>query len=119
MLPTKTVSRETAGEENISPGVWKVHFTTGIMMGTADGRHLAIDEYGHNPRHPDFQDEKRRAKEHETFEVSKREWAKRRLGKPLAQTLDVGRENEVYDRLVREYLQQEGLLPPEEAAPEG
>ena len=25
----------------------------------------------------------------------------------------------VYDRLVREYLQQEGLLPPEEAAPEG
>ena len=45
------------------------------MMGTADGRHLAIDEYGHNPRHPDFQDEKRRAKEHETFEVSKREWA--------------------------------------------
>ena len=101
------------------PNVWKVHFTTGIMMGTADGRHLAIDEYGHNPRHPDFQDEKRRAKEHETFEVSKREWAKRRLGKPLAQTLDVGRENEVYDRLVREYLQQEGLLPPEEAAPEG
>ena len=88
-------------------------------MGTADGRHLAIDEYGHNPRHPDFQDEKRRAKEHETFEVSKREWAKRRLGKPLAQTLDVGRENEVYDHLVREYLQQEGLLPPEEAAPEG
>jgi hypothetical protein len=45
--------------------------------------------------------------------------AKRRLGKLLAQTLDVGRENEVYDRLVREYLQQEGLLPREEATPEG
>ncbi len=66
-----------------------------------------------------IQDKKRRAKEHETFEVSKCEWAKRRLGKPLAQTLDVGRKNEVYDRLVREYLQQEGLLPPEEAASEG
>jgi hypothetical protein len=95
------------------PNVWKVRFTTGIRMGTAEGRELAIDEYGHDPRHPDYQDKKRRAKEHETFEAGKREWAKRRLGKALAQTLDVGRKNEVNDRLLREYLQQEGLLPRE------
>ena len=96
------------------PNVWKVHFTTSIMA-----RGLAIDEYGRDPRHPDYQDKRRREKEHDTFEAAKREWAKRRLGKPLAQTLDVGHENEFYDRLVREHLKQEGLLPRDEAGPEG
>lgn len=83
--------------------------------GTANGQHLAIDECCHNPRHPDYQDEKRRAKEHETFEVGKRQWAKTRFGKPLAQTLAVGRVDAGFDRLEREYLQVKGLLTPDEA----
>jgi len=95
------------------PNLWKVHFTTGIMMGMNDGRRISIDEYGRNPRNPGYQDERRRMKEHETFEVAKREWAKKRLGKPFAQTLEVGHENGFYDRLVRQYLQDEGLLPRE------
>jgi hypothetical protein len=93
------------------PNIWKVHFTTGMVMGGGRGPHIAIDEYGRDPRNPNYQDQRRRAREHETFEAGKREWAKKRIGKPLAQTLDVGRENSVYDRLVREYLQEEGLLP--------
>jgi hypothetical protein len=100
------------------PNVWKVHFTSGMVMGMDDGRRIAIDEYGRNPRDPAYQDQRRRALEHQTFEAGKREWAKKRVGKPLAQTLDVGRENAVYDRLVREYLQEEGLIPREEPEPE-
>ncbi len=87
-------------------------------MGTNDGRHISLDEYGHSPRYPSYQNEKRREKERETFEEGKREWAKRRVTKPLAQTLDFGRENTVYDRLVREYLQAQGLVAGEEPTPE-
>ncbi len=100
------------------PNVWKVHFTTGIMMGANDGRHISVDEYGHNPRDPAYQNKKRREQEHETFEAGQREWAKRRLGKPLAQTLDIGRENTVYDQLVQEYLQAQGMAGAEEPTPE-
>lgn len=84
----------------------------------------AISENAVNPRISEtkivtnYQDQRRRALEHQTFEAGKREWAKKRFGKPLAQTLDVGRENEVYDRFVREYLQEEGLIPRDEAAPQ-
>ncbi len=82
----------------------------------AGGRSLAVDEYGRSPRHPQYQDERRRAEEHKTFEAGQHEWARRRVGKPLAQTLDVGRDNEFYDRILREYLQEEGLLPRDEVA---
>jgi hypothetical protein len=95
------------------PNLWKVHFTTGIMMGMNDGRRIAIDEYGRDPRNPGYRDDRRRDQEHQTFEAGKREWAEKRLGKPLAQTLEIGHENAFYDRLVREYLQDEGLLPRE------
>lgn len=44
------------------PNLWKVHFTTGIAMGTNDGRHISLDEYGHSPRYPSYQNEKRREK---------------------------------------------------------
>jgi hypothetical protein len=95
------------------PHLWKVNFTTGIRMGTMDGRHFAMDEYGRDPRHPRFEDPRRRAKEHRTFEEGKREWAKKRIGKSLAQTWEWGRENSIHDRMMREYLQEEGLLPRE------
>jgi hypothetical protein len=39
-----------------------VNFTTGIRMGTMDGRHLAMDEYGRDPRHPRFEDPRRRGR---------------------------------------------------------
>lgn len=96
------------------PHLWKVNFTTGILMGTMDGRHLAIDEHGRDPRHPRYEDPRRRAEEHRTFEDGKREWAKKRIGKSLAQTWEWGRENSVHDRMMQEYLCEEGLLPRKE-----
>ena len=61
------------------PNVWKVYFTTGIVMGGSGGRHIAIDEYGRNPRNPKYQDQRRRALEHQTFEAGKRDWAKKTM----------------------------------------
>ena len=99
------------------PNPWKVGFTTGIVAGFKDGSTLAVDEYGRSPRHPRFEDGRRREAEHRTFENGRREWAKRRIGKSLAHTLDLGREDAFSDRFMREYLQQEGLLPPDETTP--
>lgn len=98
------------------PHLWKVPFTTGIRMVSMDGRTFAMDEYGRNPRHPRFEDRRRRGDEHRTFENAKREWAKRRIGRSLAQIREGGRENAVYDQMMREYLQEEGLLPLNEPA---
>ena len=69
------------------PNLWKVHFTTGIAMGTNDGRHISLDEYGHSPRYPSYRNEKRREKERETFEEGKREWAKRQSDKTAGSDL--------------------------------
>ncbi len=38
------------------------------------------------------------------------EWAKKRIGKSLAQ-VDEFRHSDVEDKLMREYLEEEGLLP--------
>jgi hypothetical protein len=100
------------------PHLWKVSFTTGIRMGTMDGRHLAIDEYGRDPRHAKYEDPHRRAEDHRTFEEGKREWAKKRVGKSLAQSWERGREDSVHDMMMREYQQEEGLLPREEPVAE-
>ena len=91
-------------------------FTTGIRMGSMDVRTFAMDEYGRNPRHPRFENRRRREDEHRTFENAKRVWAKRRIGRSLAQIRERGHENAVYDQMMREYLQEEGLLPLNETA---
>jgi hypothetical protein len=75
-----------------------------------------VDEYGRNPRHPRFQDERRRGAEHRTFENGRQEWAKRRIGKSLGHISDHGRDDTFADRFMREYLQEQGLLPPDEVA---
>jgi hypothetical protein len=100
------------------PNPWKVAFTTGIMLGGGRMGPFSMDEYGRKPGHPRFEDRKRRDSEHRTFDAGKREWAKRRVGHPLAQIIDEMRENTVADRMVREYLQEEGLVVRDEPAPE-
>jgi hypothetical protein len=97
------------------PNLWKVGFTVGIMAGYADGYAFAEDEYGRRPGQSRYDDKRRRDNEYRTFENGKCEWAKRRIGKSLAQILDHMRENTVADEMMREYPQQEGMLPPDNA----
>jgi hypothetical protein len=92
------------------PNLWKVGFTTGIMLGGKGWGH-SIDEYGRDPSHPKFKDPRRRDNEHQTFENGKQEWAKKRVGKSIAKTWKSDREDSVDEEMMREYLQSEGLLP--------
>ena len=57
-----------------------------------------------------YQDKSLRDKEWVTHELAQRAWAKRRVGKSVAQTDRRGR-GDVADQMMREYLQEEGLLP--------
>jgi hypothetical protein len=102
------------------PNLWKVGFTTRIMVGYEDGGAWGMDEYGRNPWHPDFEDEGRRRLEHRRFDEGKREWAKKRIGKSLARVPDLDREDRVGDLMMNSYLRDNGLLPREDTAtPEG
>ncbi len=100
------------------PNPWKVGFTTGIMVGYKGGGARGMDEYGRNPWHPNYQDEERRTFERRRRHVAEREWAKRRLGKSLARVVDQMREDSVADKMMNEYLQEEGLLPMDELHPD-
>ena len=86
------------------PNLWKVPFTTGIMMGFNDGTAWGMDEYGRNPGHPLYQDEATRAFERRRSEKGKREWAKRRIGKSLSMVIDEMRENTASDSIINDYL---------------
>jgi hypothetical protein len=92
------------------PHLWKVSFSGGIVAGSRGGPAFAADEYGRHPGDPMYQDKSLRDKEWVTHELAQRAWAKRRVGKSVAQTDRRGR-GDVADQMMREYLQEEGLLP--------
>ncbi len=77
-------------------------------MGHKDGTASAWDEYGRRPWDRDYKDEKQREREWETYERAKREWARKRLGKPRARTDE--RMRDVSDLLLDDFLREEGLL---------
>ena len=89
------------------PNLWKVGFTTGIMVGYEKGRSWAMDEYGRTPANVRYEDAVRRNFERERNEKSKKEWAKRRIGKSLARVVDQMRENTVADRMMSRFLESE------------
>jgi len=91
------------------PNLWSVSFTSEIVMG-GDGWAWAMDEYGRHPGDPQFQNKKQHEIDWVLHEVSKREWAKKRVGKAVAQ-VDEFRHGKVGEALMRKYLQEEGLLP--------
>lgn len=92
------------------PNLWKIGFTTGIMVGYRDGGAWGMDEYGRNPWHPGYQDDHRRAFERRRTEQGKKEWAKRRLGKPVARVVDQMREDTISDQMMNEFLQKEDFM---------
>jgi hypothetical protein len=91
------------------PHLWKVSFTSEIVMGGKDWA-WAMDEYGRRPGNPQFKNKLQHDIDWWLHEVSKREWAKKRVGKAVAQ-VDEFRFGAVGDSLMRKYLQEEGLLP--------
>jgi hypothetical protein len=93
------------------PNLWKVSFTSEIIMG-GDGWAWAMDEYGRHPGNPQYKNKSQHDIDWVMHEVSKREWAKKRIGKSLAQVDEFrhGAGN-VHDEIMREYLEDEGLLP--------
>jgi hypothetical protein len=93
------------------PNLWKVQFTTEIMVGYEGGGAFGMDEYGRNPWHPGYQDEARRKFERRRTAEGKNEWAKRRLGKSMAHVVDEMRKDTVSDLMMNRHLQEEGLLP--------
>jgi len=89
------------------PNLWKVPFTSEIIVGYNDGSAWASDEYGRYSGNPSYRDQAFRDREWRSRLLAQREWAKRRLGKSLAHVSKVDRDDEVADRLMNEYLEHE------------
>jgi len=96
------------------PHLWKVSFTSEIIMGGDDWA-WSMDEYGRHPGQAGYRNKKMHDRDWETKEIAKREWAKKRAGKPFAQ-VDKFEHGDVHDKLMQEFLEQEGLLPAAQAA---
>jgi len=93
------------------PNLWKVSFTSEIVMG-GNGWSWAMDEYGRHPGNPQFKNKLQHDIDWVLRDVSKRAWAKKRIGKSLA-LVDEFRHGagNVEDKIMRKYLEDEGLLP--------
>jgi hypothetical protein len=95
------------------PHLWKVPFHREIVVGYRDGTAAAWDEYGRRPWQRGFKDDRQRDREWGTCELAKRVWARKRAGKSRASVDERmgGGVRGVPDRLMDEYLREEGLLP--------
>jgi hypothetical protein len=95
------------------PHLWKIPFTAMFSAGWEDGTVWGADEYGRRPGNLQFDDKKRRGREHITAEAGKRDWAVKRLGKSRAH-VDEHRHDGVGDKVMEQFLKEEGLNPSEE-----
>ncbi len=116
LYPERRVSttdwRALDNDRFLLPHVWKVGFTTGVYAGGAKGAHFAADEYGRHPWQRRFQDRRQHDIEWFQYERSKQEWAKKRVGKSRAMTDErIGRHS-VDDKMMDDFLREQGLLPP-------
>jgi Protein of unknown function (DUF4238) len=90
------------------PHLYKVHFSSGIMVGYKNGSVWKQDEYGRTPGHPDFESREQHDREFKTFHQAKKEWAKKRRGRSVAHVERFGGEDEVGDRLMQKDLDKSG-----------
>lgn len=88
---------------SLLPHLYKVPFTSEIIVGRNDGSSWAMDEYGRNPGNPKYRDAKLHEEEWIRHEQAKREWGKKRAGKSVAH-IDEFRHDEVYDQIMQEHL---------------
>lgn len=88
------------------PHLYKVSFTSGILVGHKDGSVWAQDEYGRQPSNPKYKDQKLHWREWETHLQAQKEWAKKRSGRSVAH-VDEFRHDGVGDKLMQDYLSSE------------
>jgi hypothetical protein len=91
------------------PNLCKVKFSTGTMIGYQDGSVFGMDEYGRRAPHPRFENEEQRQFDFKRFEQSRREWAKRRFGKPVSHLVSRIRGDSLGDLRMKRYLEDLGL----------
>jgi hypothetical protein len=95
------------------PNLCKVKFSAGTMVGYQDGSVFGMDEYGRRPPHPRFENEEQRQFDFKRFEQSRREWAKRRFGKPVSHLVNQMHEDTLGDSRMERYLKDLGLIAAE------
>jgi uncharacterized protein DUF4238 len=98
------------------PHLYKVPFSQEIILGYKHGPPLIQDEYGRRPNHPKYKDERQRDREWDRHQQAQQAWARKRAGKSVAHIHPDGREDEVADHFMQEYLQRERLIPRESNA---
>ena len=91
------------------PNLCKVNFSTVTMIGYEDGGVFGMDEYGRRPSHPRFENEEQRQFDSKRFEQSRREWVRRRAGKPVSHLVNQMHEDTLGDRMMDRYLKDLGL----------
>jgi hypothetical protein len=95
------------------PNLCKVKFSSGTFIGFHDGSTFGMDEYGRRPNHPRYEDQEMRQFEFDRSEKSRKEWAKRRFGKPVSHLVNRMHEDTMGDHRMERYLRQIGLIPPD------
>lgn len=83
------------------PHLWKVPFTSQIIMG-GDKWAWSMDEYGRRPWQDGYRSKRMRERDWVTRDTAKREWAKKRAGKSVAQN-DKFQRGDIQDKLMREF----------------
>jgi hypothetical protein len=91
------------------PHLWKIPFTAEIVAGYDDGSVWATDEYGRRPGNPGFKENKQHERDWVTAQLAKQEWARKRLGKPVAHIDDGTHGDSTGDSVMRDYLRRQGL----------
>jgi len=86
------------------PNLWKIPFTTKTIMGWNDRPPLALDAHGRTPAHRHFGDREQHDRDWKTRIDARRGWAKRWVGRSLAHVDDHTREDEVADKIMKDYL---------------
>lgn len=87
------------------PNPYKVQFTSGIIFGYEGGGSFAMDEYGRNPGHPNYEDKQTHDRDWDSYHRARKEWAVKRKGRSLAHVHE-SRGDEADDRIMRKELNQ-------------
>ena len=106
LFPERRISTGWAKLDDwfLFPHLWKIPFTTKIIMGYTSGPPLVLDAQGRTPAHRGFEDKAQHDRDSETRVVAQKEWAKKRAGRSRAHVDNHSREDVVGDKLMDEFL---------------
>lgn len=92
------------------PHLYKVPFTSEIIMGWKHGPSWAMDEYGRHPTNPNYRDKDLSEREWKSHTEAQKEWARKRAGRSAAH-VDKRNHDEVGDVIMQKYLLGEEAAP--------